>query len=99
MTKPKKFLVTSGQRNEMKSLANLTGIPEQVVTNAYVKSFVTGMKPYDILQPYMAEYEANLEGREFTRIYWYRADDGVTHLTMWDMNEPIKAGSAIYPLP
>lgn len=87
MTKPKKFIVTRGQRMEMQSLANLTGIPEQVVSDAYVKSFVTGMKPFDILQPYMAEYEANKEGREFTPVFWYRTDDGVTHLTLWDMNE------------
>jgi len=88
MTKPKKFLVTSGQRMEMKSLANLTGIPEQVVTDAYVKSFMNGMKPFDILQPYMAQYEADKAGWEYTPIFWHRTDDGVLHLTMWDMNKP-----------
>lgn len=83
----------------MKSLANLTGIPEQVVTDAYVKSFITGMKPFDILQSVLAMYEADKEGRDYTPIYWHRTDDGVLHLTMWDMNRPIRAGSASYPQP
>ncbi len=88
MTKPKKYLITGGQRMEMKSLANLTGIPDEIVTDAYVQSFMTGMKPFDLLQPVMAQYEANKEGREYTPIYWHRTDDGVLHLTMWDMNKP-----------
>lgn len=98
MAKPKKFIVSSGQRMEMKSLANLTGIPEQVVTDAYVKSFVTGIKPYDILQAYLAQHEADLQGREYTPIYWYRTDDGVLHITMWDMHQRAD-GSASFPLP
>ena len=96
----KKFLITPAKNMEMKSLANLTGIPEQVVTDAYVKSFVTGVKPYDILHSYLAQHEADLQGREYTPIYWYRTDDGVLHITMWDMNKrPSDAGSASYPQP
>lgn len=92
MTKPKKFLITGGQRMEMKSLANLTGVPEQYVTDAYVQSYITGVRPYDMLQGYVAMVSAEREGREFTRIYWHRTDDGVVHLTMWDMNEPKDEG-------
>jgi len=88
MKKPKKFLITGGQRMEMKSLANLTGVPEQIVTDAYVQSYMTGMRPYDILQPYVAMVEAERDGRDYTRIYWHKTDDGVVHLTMWDMNKP-----------
>lgn len=92
MKKPKKFLITGGQRMEMKSLANLTGVPEQIVTDAYVQSYMTGMRPYDILQPYVAMVEAERDGRDYTRIYWHKTDDGVVHLTMWDMNEPKDEG-------
>ncbi len=99
MSKPKKFLISPSKSMEMKSLANLTGVPEQVVTDAYVKSFITGMRPFDILQAYVAQHEADREGRDYTPIFWHRTDDGVLHLTMWDMNTPTKAGSALYPLP
>lgn len=87
MTKPKKFLITPSKRMEMKSLANLTGIPDQVVKDAYVQSVIYGTKPYDILQPYKAQCEAERDGRDFTPIFWHRTDDGVLHLTMWDMNK------------
>ena len=87
-TKPKRVLIAPSQRMEMRSLANLTGIPEQVVTDAYVKSFMNGMKPYDILQPVVAQFEADAEGWEYTPIFWHRTDDGVLHLTMWDMDKP-----------
>lgn len=84
--KRKKYVITSGQRMEMKSLANLTGIPDQIVTDAYVQSYMTGVRPYDILQPYVAMMEAERDGRNYTRIYWHRTDDGVLHITMWDMS-------------
>ena len=58
------------------------------MTDAYVKSFISGMKPYDLLQPYKAWLEAERDGRDYTPIYWHRTDDGVLHLTMWDMNKP-----------
>lgn len=98
MKKPKKYLITSGQRMEMKSLANLTGIPDEIVTDAYVQSFMNGMRPYDILQPVMAQYEADKEGREYTPIFWHRTDDGVLHLTMWDMNERPSDGIRLNPM-
>ncbi len=32
--------------------------------------------------------EAETDGREFTRVYWYHPEDGsLPVLTMWDMNE------------
>jgi hypothetical protein len=43
-----------------------------------------------MLQPLMAMHEAERDGRDFTRVYWYRTEDGVTHLTLWDMNPPNK---------
>ena len=87
MTKPKKYLITPAKNLEMRSLANLTGIPEQIVSDTYVKSFITGVKPYDLLQPVVAQYEADKEGWEYTPIFWHRTDDGVLHLTLWDIND------------
>jgi hypothetical protein len=43
---------------------------------------------YTLLQPLRALLEAERDGRDFTRVYWHKTDDGVTHLTLWDMNEP-----------
>ena len=92
MTKPKKFLVTGAQRMEMTSMAQLTGIPEQYVNEAYVKSFITGGRPYDLLQITKAWLEAERDGLDYTPIFWHRTDDGVLHITMWDMNKPQDVG-------
>ena len=94
MTKPKKILITPSQRMEMKAWSNLSGIPEQFVTEAYTRSFIIGMKPWDILQITAAWLEAERDGRDYTPIFWHRTDDGVTHLTMWDMNEPQDYGAS-----
>lgn len=88
MSKPKKFLISSGQRIEMKSLAQLSGIPEQYVTEAYTKSFITGGRVHDYLSITKAWLEAERDGVAYTPIFWHRTDDGVLHLTMWDMNKP-----------
>ena len=88
MTKPKRFLVKPSQRIEMRSLAQLSGIPEQYVTEAYTKSFVTGGRVHDLLNITKAWLEAERDGLDYTPIYWHRTDDGVLHLTMWDMNKP-----------
>lgn len=88
MTKPKKVLITPAQTMEMRAMAQLTGVPEKDVTDAYVKSYIWGTKPYHLLQVVKATMEAERDGHDFTPIYWYRTDDGVLHLTMWDMNEP-----------
>lgn len=88
--KSKKMLITPSRSMEMKSLANLTGIPEQVVADAYLKSFVSGMRPFDILQSVLAIHEADKNGWDYTPIFWHRTDDGVLHLTMWDMDEQPK---------
>ena len=93
MAKPKRILIAPSQRMEMRSLANLTGIPESVVTDTYVQSFVTGGRPYDLLQGYAAMIEAEREDREYTPIFWHRTDDGVLHITMWDMNTATKRGT------
>ncbi len=95
MTKPKKILITPSQRMEMKAMSNLSGIPEQFVTEAYTRSFIIGMKPWTILQITAAWLEAERDGRDFTPIFWHRTDDGVTHLTMWDMNKPQDDGIAL----
>lgn len=39
------------------------------------------------VQVVKATMDAERDGRDFTPIFWYRTDDGVLHLTMWDMNE------------
>jgi hypothetical protein len=88
MAKPKRILIAPSQRAEMRSLAQISGIPEQYVTEAYTKSFITGGRPYDLLQITAAWLEAERDGRDYTPIFWHRTDDGVLHLTMWDMNKP-----------
>ena len=87
MAKPKRMLIAPSQRMEMRSLANLTGVPEHYVTEAYTRSFISGGRPYDLLHITAAWLEALEEGREFTPIFWHRTDDGVLHLTMWDMDK------------
>jgi hypothetical protein len=86
-TKPKRVLIAPSQRMEMRSLAQISGIPEQYVTEAYTKSFITGGRPYDLLQITAAWLEAEKEGRDYPPIFWHRTEDGVLHLTMWDMNQ------------
>ena len=90
MTKPKKLIFTRGQSMEMRAMAQLTGVPEQEVTDAYVKSYIWGTKPYYILQVVKATMEAERDGHDFTPIYWYRTDDGVLHITMWDMTTGVE---------
>lgn len=90
MTKRKKVLITPAQNMEMRAMAQLTGVPEEEVTNAYVKSFITGVKPYHLLYVVKATMEAERDGRDFTPIYWYRTDDGVLHITMWDMTTGVE---------
>ena len=88
----KKVIFTRAQRAEHTALANLTGIPEFEVTDAHINSVgETGHRGiYAQLQPVLATLEAERDGRDFTRVYWYRTEDGVTHLTLWDMNKPNK---------
>jgi hypothetical protein len=88
MAKPKRILVSPAQYADIRSLANLTGIDEQEVKDAYMKSFMGDMNVFDILQPYLALAEADRQGWEYTPIFWHRTDDGVLHLTMWDMDKP-----------
>lgn len=90
MTKPKKFLITPAQIMDIRTVAQLTGVPEQVVTDTYVKSFITGMKPHALLTVVKATMEAERDGRDFTPIFWCRTDDGVLHLTMWDMTDGVE---------
>lgn len=84
--KSKKMLITPSRSMEMRALAELTGVPEQEVTNTYIRSFITGMKPYHLLMVVQASMEAERDGRDFTPIFWHRTDDGVLHITMWDMS-------------
>ena len=86
MSKPKRILIAPSQRAEMRSLAQISGIPEQYVTEAYTKSFITGGRPYDLLQITKAWLEAERDGVAYTPIFWHRTDDGVLHITMWDMS-------------
>jgi hypothetical protein len=88
MAKPKRILIAPSQRSDMRVLAQLAEIPEQYVSEAYTKSFITGGRPYDLLQITKAWIEAEREGREFTPIFWHRTDDGVLHITMWEMDKP-----------
>jgi hypothetical protein len=71
---------------EMRAMANVTGIPEQYVTEAYTRSFITGMRPYDNLLITKGWLEAERDGVAYTPIFWHRTDDGVLHITMWDMS-------------
>ena len=88
----KKVIFTRAQRAEHTALANLTGIPEFEVTDAHVNAHsyneAAHLGIYAQLQPVLAMYEAEREGRDYTRVYWHKTDDGVTHLTLWDMNKP-----------
>jgi hypothetical protein len=95
MAKTKRILIAPSQRMEMRSLAQISGIPEQYVTEAYTKSFITGGRPYDLLQITKAWLEAERDGRDYTPIFWHRTDDGVLHLTMWDMNKTRDVGIAL----
>ena len=85
----KKVIFTRAQRAEQTALANLVGVPLSEVTKAHVQALnLTGHRGiYAQLQPVMATLEAEREGRDFTRVYWHKTDDGVTHLTLWDMNK------------
>jgi hypothetical protein len=86
----KKVIFTRAQRAEHTALANLVRIPVSEVTDAHINSVgATGHRGiYSLLQPVLATLEAERDGRDFTRVYWHRTDDGVTHLTLWDMNKP-----------
>jgi len=92
----KKVVLTRGQLNEHSALANLLGVPRNDVTGAYVRTLneygnatpTSRQNVYNLLQPVMATLEAERDGRDFTRVYWHRTDDGVTHLTLWNMNTP-----------
>jgi hypothetical protein len=86
----KKVVFTRAQRVEHTSLSHLTGIPVSEITDAHMRALnEAGHRGiYAQLQPVMATLEAERDGRDFTRIYWHRTDDGVTHLTLWDMNKP-----------
>jgi hypothetical protein len=95
MKQTKKYLITGRQHMEMKAMANVTGIPEEYVTEAYGKSFIYGGSAYDYLQITKAWLEAERDGRDYTPIYWHRTDDGVLHLTMWDMNKKTYAGRVL----
>jgi hypothetical protein len=88
----KKVILTRRQRAEQLALANLTRIPLSEVTDAHMRIFNEAghLGIYAQLQPVLATLEAERDGRDFTRVYWYRTEDGVTHLTLWDMNPPNK---------
>ena len=87
MYKPKRILITPAKAREMKVLANLTGIPEQLITDIHVQSLTTGGKVHDLLLIAKAWIEAERDGRDYTPIFWHRTDDGVLHITMWDMDK------------
>jgi hypothetical protein len=95
----KKLVFTPTQLRAHDALANLTGVTRDDVTDAhanahsYNESGHSGI--YARLQPVLAMYEAEREGRDFTPIYWYRTDDGVRHLTLWDMNKPTNTARTV----
>jgi hypothetical protein len=82
--------------HEHAALAKLVGVTRADVTGAYIRTLNEDGHPpptirqsvYDLLQPLVATLEAMREGRDFTHVYWHRTDDGVTHLTLWDMDKP-----------
>jgi len=85
----KKVILTRRQRAEQLALANLTRIPLSEVTDAHTRINEAGhLGLYAQLQPVLATLEAERDGRDFTRVYWHKTDDGVTHMTLWDMHEP-----------
>ena len=86
--KPKKLLVTHTMLAQHRALASLVEVPVDEVTDAYIHGQNYGLGIYTMLQPLMAMREADKEGREYTPVFWHRTDDGVLHLTMWDMNTP-----------
>jgi hypothetical protein len=93
--KPKKLLVTHTTLAQHRALAALVEVPVDEVTNAYIRSehnksstTYAGIGIYAMLQPLIAMREADKEGREYTPVFWHRTEDGVMHLTMWDMNTP-----------
>lgn len=92
--KPKKLLVTHTTLAQHRALAALVEVPVDEVTDAYIRSENNkaygnvGIGIYAMLQPLMAMRDADKEGREYTPVFWHRTEDGVMHLTMWDMNTP-----------
>jgi hypothetical protein len=94
--KPKKLLVTHTTLAQHRALAAMVDVPTEEVTDAYIRSVTireasksyAGIGLYSMLQPLIAMREADKEGREYTPIFWHRTEDGVMHLTMWDMNTP-----------
>lgn len=93
-TTPKRVIFTRGQLLEHEALARLLKVPVREVTEAYMRSLnaaqyhtpMTRPSVYDLLQPLRALQEAERDGRDFTPIFWHRTEDGVLHLTMWDVN-------------
>jgi hypothetical protein len=88
MTKPKKLLVTHTALAQHRALASLVGVPVDEVTDAHIRGHDYGFSIYAMLQPLIAMREADKEGREYTPVFWHRTEDGVMHLTLWDMNTP-----------
>jgi hypothetical protein len=91
--KPKKLLVTHTKLAQHRALAALVDVPVEEVNDAYCRGQEDRMLPYGIglyamLQPLIAMRDADKEGREYTPVFWHRTEDGVLHLTMWDMNTP-----------
>ena len=91
--KPKKLLVTHTMLAQHRALAALVDVPVEEVTDAYIRGQESGMLPYGIglyamMQALIAMRDADKEGREYTPVFWHRTEDGVMHLTMWDMNKP-----------
>jgi len=95
-TTPKRVIFTRGQLLEHEALARLLKMPVREVTEAYMRSLnaaqyhtpMTRPSVYGLLQPLRALQEAERDGRDFTPIFWHRTEDGVLHLTMWDVNKP-----------
>ena len=92
--KPKKLLVTHTKLAQHRALAALVDVPVDEVTDAYIRSENNkaygefGIGLYTMMQALLATNTVDKEGREYTPVFWHRTDDGVLHLTMWDMNKP-----------
>jgi hypothetical protein len=88
MTKPKKLLVTHTKLAQHRALAALVDVPVEEVNDAYILGHDYGLGLYAMLQPLLAMRDADKEGREYTPVFWHQTEDGVMHLTLWDMNTP-----------
>ena len=86
--KPKKLLVTHTTLAQLRALGALVDVSQQEVTDAYLHGQNYNLGLYTMLQALIATNTADKEGREYTPVFWHRTEDGVMHLTMWDMNKP-----------